>query len=52
MKQRLNPYVVAPELTQPLIDLAKRVAQSGLEPSLTDWSKFGPPSSQDCASTS
>ncbi|HWM70932.1 MAG TPA: hypothetical protein VNO35_30455 [Steroidobacteraceae bacterium] len=52
MKQRLNPYVVAPELTQPLIDLAKRVAQSGLEPSLTELVKIRASQLTDCASTS
>jgi AhpD family alkylhydroperoxidase len=49
MKQRLNPYVVAPELTQPLIDLAKRVAQSGLEPSLAELVKIRASQLNGCA---
>jgi AhpD family alkylhydroperoxidase len=34
MTERLNPYLVAPDLAKPLIDLAKSVAAAGLEPRL------------------
>ncbi len=49
MKQRLNPYVVAPDLTQQLIDFAKRVAQAGLEPSLAELVKIRASQINGCA---
>ena len=49
MKPRLNPYVAAPELVQALIDLATRVAQAGLEPSLTELVKIRASQINGCA---
>jgi AhpD family alkylhydroperoxidase len=49
MKQRLNPYTVAPELTRQLVDLAQRVAQSGIEPSLAELVKIRASQINGCA---
>ena len=49
MKSRLNPYVVAPELTKLLIDFSHRIAQAGLEPSLVELVKIRASQINGCA---
>jgi AhpD family alkylhydroperoxidase len=49
MTSRLNPYTVAPELTQLLIDLSVRLAQEGLEHRLVELVKIRASQINGCA---
>jgi len=49
MKARLNPFSVAPELLQQLIQFSQRVAQAGLEPTLVELVKIRASQINGCA---
>jgi AhpD family alkylhydroperoxidase len=49
MKPRLNPYVAAAKIVQPLIDFGKSIDVSGLEPTLVELVKIRASQINGCA---